>query len=352
MKLRLVVILLSILAVGPAFGQEARTYTVKSGDTLHHIARAHGMSVNGLMRMNGLTGSLIRIGQVLRLTSRVAVLPAEVFSSDVGHPALAAVNPNVRAGVDPPVRADADPPVHADADPLVYADADPPVHADADQSTRADVDYPDVVAVVQRREQTIGPDTTTADSSAATLDDGMSIDIAETTAETRREMARISDELASRIDTTTYTVREGETLYSIARDLRTKVYILYTLNNGIYGVLEPGTSIVIPAAADGDASENMHVYAVGTVSVFPDSESGRTMAGGSAYDPDEYVVAHPELPFESILIVENPETGRATFARVADRGPLDSPHLMVVSPALASEIGAEAGSGVQIRLVE
>jgi LysM repeat protein len=214
------------------------------------------------------------------------------------------------------------------------------------------VDYPDAAAVVQRREQTIGPDTTTADSSAATLDDGMSIVIGENAAETRREMARISDELASRIDTTTYTVREGETLYSIARDLRTKVYILYTLNNGIYGVLEPGTSIVIPAAADGDASENMHVYAVGTVSVFPDSESGRTMAGGSAYDPDEYVVAHPELPFESILIVENPETGRATFARVADRGPSDSPHLMVVSPALASEIGADAGSGVQIRLVE
>jgi LysM repeat protein len=284
MKLLLLVILLSILAAGPAVAQEARTYTVKSGDTLHHIARAYGMSVNGLMRMNGLTGSLIRIGQVLRLTSKVSVLPAEALSVDAGHPALAAL----------------------------------------DQS----------------------------DSLTATLDVAPSFEVQQNVNRTRPEMARISDELASRIDTTTYTVRAGETLYSIARDLRTKAYILYTLNDGIHGVLEPGTSIVVPAAADGDASEKLQIYAVGTVSVFPENESGRTMAGGSAYDPDDYVVAHPELPLESILIVENPETGRAAFARVADRGPSDSPHLIVVSLALASEIGVDSGSGVQIRLVE
>ena len=284
MKMLLLAILLSILAAGPAVAQEARTYTVKSGDTLHHIARAYGISVDGLMRMNGLTGSLIRIGQVLRLTSKVSVLPAEDLSFDAGHPALAAVD--------------------------------------------------------------------RSDSLTATLDDSQSFDVEEDVNRSRPEIARISDELASRIDTSTYTVRAGETLYSIARDLKTKAYILYTLNDGIYGVLEPGTSIIVPAAADGDASEKLQVYAVGTVSVFPEGENGRTMAGGSAYDPDDSVVAHPELPFESILIVENPETGRAAFARVADRGPLDPPHLMVVSPALASEIGIDSGSGVQIRLVE
>lgn len=76
------------------------------------------------------------------------------------------------------------------------------------------------------------------------------------------------------------------------------------------------------------------------------------MASGTAYDPDAFVVAHRELPFDTILLVENAETGRASFARVADRGPVDRRHLMEISPALASEIGVESGGRVRVRLVE
>ncbi|MGC8967284.1 MAG: septal ring lytic transglycosylase RlpA family protein [Thermus sp.] len=45
----------------------AQTYTVKKGDTLFRIAKAHGLSVGELMRLNGLASERIYPGQVLRV---------------------------------------------------------------------------------------------------------------------------------------------------------------------------------------------------------------------------------------------------------------------------------------------
>lgn len=49
---------------------EARRYRVRRGDTLGHIARRFRTSVSRIRRMNGIRGSLIRIGQTLRIPGR------------------------------------------------------------------------------------------------------------------------------------------------------------------------------------------------------------------------------------------------------------------------------------------
>lgn len=53
-----------------------RTYTVKAGDSLYIIARAHGITVDSLIAWNNLDGTLIRPGQTLSLTPNANNTPA------------------------------------------------------------------------------------------------------------------------------------------------------------------------------------------------------------------------------------------------------------------------------------
>jgi lipoprotein NlpD len=63
----------------------AGTYTVKAGDTLYSIARAHGVSVAELTSLNSLAdGNQLRIGQVLRLNDAAAQTVAVSAPVDTG----------------------------------------------------------------------------------------------------------------------------------------------------------------------------------------------------------------------------------------------------------------------------
>ena len=55
---------------------DGSTYTVKSGDTLGHIALQHKVKIAELKALNGLSTDLIRIGQKLKLPA--AALPTGV----------------------------------------------------------------------------------------------------------------------------------------------------------------------------------------------------------------------------------------------------------------------------------
>ncbi|QHJ69475.1 LysM peptidoglycan-binding domain-containing protein [Planococcus halotolerans] len=72
-------------APAPAAGT-ARTYKVVSGDTLTGIAYRNGISVTQLMNWNGLTSSMIRVGQVLKIENST-VAPSTTPVSNPAPPA-------------------------------------------------------------------------------------------------------------------------------------------------------------------------------------------------------------------------------------------------------------------------
>ena len=67
--MRIIAVLPWLIAI--ALAQSALTHTVQRGDTLFSIARRHDTTVETLMRLNGLSGSTLSVGQVLQLPPRV-----------------------------------------------------------------------------------------------------------------------------------------------------------------------------------------------------------------------------------------------------------------------------------------
>jgi LysM repeat protein len=57
---------------GSDFNSTATTYTVKPGDTLIKIAKAHGVSVNALKAANGLSTTKISVGKKLKIPAKSA----------------------------------------------------------------------------------------------------------------------------------------------------------------------------------------------------------------------------------------------------------------------------------------
>jgi LysM repeat protein len=64
-------------AVAPAAGETgAASYTVKSGDTLTKIARAHHTTVKAIEAANNLISTKIKVGQKLKIPSKAEAAPA------------------------------------------------------------------------------------------------------------------------------------------------------------------------------------------------------------------------------------------------------------------------------------
>lgn len=73
-----------------ASSSSAHTYTVKSGDTLSHIARIHSTSVSSIQQLNKLSGSTIRPGQKLAVSGKVqAPAPATAVKVPAAAPVVA-----------------------------------------------------------------------------------------------------------------------------------------------------------------------------------------------------------------------------------------------------------------------
>lgn len=94
--------------VAPATGSvtpavaKSKTYTVKSGDTLHGIAKLSGLSVTEIKNANGLTSDAIRVGQILNLvpgkTTPVAAAEAPQERPEIPEPKTTFKTHTVKSG--------------------------------------------------------------------------------------------------------------------------------------------------------------------------------------------------------------------------------------------------------------
>ena len=66
---------------------------------------------------------------------------------------------------------------------------------------------------------------------------------------------------------------------------------------------------------------------------------GRRTASGEIYDHYALTCAHKTLPFDTELIIINPQNGKSVLVRVNDRGPFPKGRDIDLSYAAAKEIG-------------
>ncbi len=160
--------------------------------------------------------------------------------------------------------------------------------------------------------------------------------------------------LPARFATAPYVVRRGDTLFRIAARHGVSVDAVRRANALRSDRIRVGQTLRIPSASataprpEGALPE---VWARGRVLVYPPTFAGRLTAGGDPYDPARFTVSHRTLPLGTLVLLTNPATGRSTFAEVNDRGPLDDCCVMDVSEAVARALDLAGDAEIEIRLV-
>jgi len=77
----------------------------------------------------------------------------------------------------------------------------------------------------------------------------------------------------------------------------------------------------------------------GVVSWYGAQFHDRKTASGELFDSEAMTMAHPSLPFGTLVRVTNLRNGRSVVVRVNDRGPFVGTRIGDLSQAAASEIG-------------
>lgn len=307
--------LLFLLAAGSPLSQgqapSDSTYTVESGDTLYDIARRYGVSVRALMNWNDLDSTALQEGQTLR--------------------------------VRPPQAGPAQEPPSPDSVP----DAAPDTTEPAPDSVVATPD------TIPRYGQHVLEEEASFVSLALRLG---------TTADSLFELNDRHTEPLSPGDTIrlppryappTHVVQSGETLYSIAGEYGVSVRTLQSVNDLDTTEIDPGQRLQLPerlAASVPSPGEWAAPDTTGPVSVFPAPFAGRLTASGTPYDPEDFVISHPSLPYGSVVLLSTTDSSHHVFARVVDRGPPNEDTLLEVSEAVLDQLGQDSGTTFPVAL--
>lgn len=79
---------------------------------------------------------------------------------------------------------------------------------------------------------------------------------------------------------------------------------------------------------------------VGIASFYTDALTGRPMANGDLYDPEDLTCAHQSLPFGSILkVAAKNKPNHSVMVIVTDRGPFVKGRIIDLSRRAAQELG-------------
>ena len=104
------------------------------------------------------------------------------------------------------------------------------------------------------------------------------------------------------------------------------------------------------AAALGPAAAQMLGHEQGKISYYATRFAGRPTASGELFDPEAMTMAHPHLPFGTLVRVTTLRTGRSVVLTVNDRGPFHGARIADVSPAAARLLGMIRKGLVRARL--
>ena len=354
-----------------AAAQAPRVHVVEAGETLFRISRTYGVSVDRLRALNGLEGDNIQVGQRLRIADGAApVIEPAAPPRPPQEP-----DPAAEAAPAAPVE-----PFPGDPDPTasVPTGTAPPeapgVHVvepgeslfrialrydtTVDELRRLNGIEGDGIEPGQRLTVAGAAPAAAGPPEVAAAPGGAAPSPAPRPAPARP--VRLGSARAWSVTDTTvpadlvHFAEPGETLYAIAVAYGVTVDELTAGNALTTAPLAPGTPVYLPRPVDpAEAAERAlpPVDAEGLALVFPDAMAGRRTESGEAYDPAAFTASHRDYPFGTVLLVTNPATGRSTFARVTDRGPVSQAYLVELSAAAADVLGLDPeGAGrVEVR---
>ena len=109
-----------------------------------------------------------------------------------------------------------------------------------------------------------------------------------------------------------------------------------------------GEPVLEPAAAG-----EREVFQTGVASWYGDDFHGRVTANGEIYDMHKLTAAHPDLPFHTLVEVENMGNGKTVLVRINDRGPFLKGRIIDLSLKAAQrlEIADIGTADVSLRVV-
>ncbi len=105
-----------------------------------------------------------------------------------------------------------------------------------------------------------------------------------------------------------------------------------------------------PAAPPVPPSEQPYFVQSGLASLYGPKQQGHRTASGEPLDIHAMTAAHRNLPFQTILRVTAPSTGKTVKVRINDRGPFIAGRIVDLSEAAAIALGIAARGTAPVRI--